>query len=75
MRPQRAVGPAGEAAEGPQGADRAGGAELFCERGYHRVGIDEIAAVVGISGPAVYRHFPNKYAMLAHATRDARPAP
>jgi AcrR family transcriptional regulator len=45
-------------------------AELFCERGYHGVGIDEIAAAVGISGPAVYRHFPNKYAVLVHATRE-----
>jgi AcrR family transcriptional regulator len=45
-------------------------AELFCERGYHGVGIDEIAEVVGITGPAVYRHFPTKYAMLVHATRD-----
>ncbi|CUU58041.1 DNA-binding transcriptional regulator, AcrR family [Parafrankia irregularis] len=45
-------------------------AELFCERGYHGVGIDEIAAVVGISGPAVYRHFPNKYAILLHASRE-----
>ncbi len=45
-------------------------AELFCERGYHLVGIDEIAAAVGISGPAVYRHFPNKYAILVHATRE-----
>ncbi len=46
------------------------GAELFCERGYHGVSVDEIAAAVGISGPAVYRHFPNKYAILVHATRD-----
>ncbi|MGW0434534.1 TetR/AcrR family transcriptional regulator [Micromonospora sp. NPDC003197] len=46
------------------------GAELFCERGYHGVSVDEIAAVVGISGPAVYRHFPNKYAILVHATRE-----
>ena len=45
-------------------------AELFCERGYHGVGIDDIAAVVGISGPAIYNHFPNKYAMLQHATRE-----
>jgi AcrR family transcriptional regulator len=45
-------------------------AELFCERGYHGVGIDEIAESVGITGPAVYRHFPNKYAMLVHATRE-----
>lgn len=46
------------------------GAELFCARGYHGVSVDEIAAVVGISGPAVYRHFPNKYAILVHATRE-----
>jgi AcrR family transcriptional regulator len=36
-------------------------AELFCARGYHGVSLDEIAAAVGISAPAVYRHFPNKY--------------
>ncbi|MFC7532268.1 TetR/AcrR family transcriptional regulator [Actinoplanes sp. GCM10030250] len=45
-------------------------AELFCERGYHGVSLDEIATAVGISGPAIYRHFPNKYAMLVHATRQ-----
>jgi AcrR family transcriptional regulator len=45
-------------------------AELFCERGYHLVGVDEIAAAVGISGPAVYRHFPTKYAILVHASRE-----
>ncbi|KHD75018.1 TetR family transcriptional regulator [Actinoplanes utahensis] len=44
-------------------------AEMFCERGYHGVSLDEIATAVGISGPAIYRHFPNKYAMLVHATR------
>jgi AcrR family transcriptional regulator len=45
-------------------------AELFCAHGYHGVGIDEIAASVGISGPAVYRHFPTKYAILVEATRN-----
>jgi AcrR family transcriptional regulator len=45
-------------------------AELFCAHGYHGVGIDEIAAAVGISGPAVYRHFPTKYAILVEATRN-----
>ncbi|WP_084700782.1 TetR/AcrR family transcriptional regulator [Cryptosporangium arvum] len=45
-------------------------AELFCARGYHGVGVDEIAGAVGITGPAIYRHFPNKYAMLVHATRE-----
>ncbi|MGL4304743.1 MAG: TetR/AcrR family transcriptional regulator [Mycobacteriaceae bacterium] len=42
----------------------------FNERGYHSVGVDEIAALVGVSGPAVYRHFPNKYALLLHAARS-----
>jgi AcrR family transcriptional regulator len=45
-------------------------AELFGERGYPAVGIDDIAAVVGISGPAIYRHFPTKYAILVHAGRE-----
>jgi AcrR family transcriptional regulator len=45
-------------------------AELFCEHGYHGVTVEQIAAVVGISGPAVYRHFPTKYAILVHATRE-----
>lgn len=39
----------------------------FSERGYHPVGVDEIAAELGISGPAIYRHFPNKYALLVAA--------
>ena len=43
---------------------------MFCARGYHGVGVDEIAGAVGITGPAIYRHFPNKYAMLVHATRE-----
>lgn len=42
-------------------------AEAFSERGYHGVSIDEIASAVGISGPALYRHFPNKYALFRHA--------
>ena len=42
-------------------------AEAFSERGYHAVGVDDIAAVVGISGPALYRHFPAKYALFTHA--------
>ena len=40
-------------------------AVLFAERGYHAVGIDDIGAAAGISGPGVYRHFPSKQALLA----------
>ena len=39
-------------------------AELFADRGFATVGIDEIGARVGVTGPAIYRHFPNKEALL-----------
>ncbi|WP_199432427.1 SACE_7040 family transcriptional regulator [Qaidamihabitans albus] len=39
-------------------------AELFAQHGFHGVGIDDIGAAVGISGPALYRHFRSKDAML-----------
>jgi AcrR family transcriptional regulator len=39
-------------------------AELFAARGFHGVGIDDIGAAVGISGPALYRHFRSKDAIL-----------
>ena len=40
-------------------------AGLFADRGFHSVGIDDIGAAAGISGPGVYRHFPSKSALLA----------
>jgi AcrR family transcriptional regulator len=44
----------------------------FSERGYHAVGMDDIAASVGITAAALYRHYPNKYALFVHcATRLA----
>ncbi|MET0296235.1 MAG: TetR/AcrR family transcriptional regulator [Microbacterium sp.] len=39
-------------------------ARLFAERGYSGVSLEEIGAAVGVSGPAVYRHFANKQALL-----------
>lgn len=36
----------------------------FAERGYSGVSLEEIGAAVGVSGPAVYRHFPGKQALL-----------
>jgi len=42
----------------------AAAAELFSERGFHAVGVDDIGRAAGISGPAVYRHFPSKVAIL-----------
>lgn len=41
-------------------------AQLFRARGYHGVGINDIAAEAGITGPALYRHFTDKQAILAH---------
>jgi AcrR family transcriptional regulator len=38
---------------------------VFGERGYHRASMEEIAAGVGITAAALYRHFPNKYALFA----------
>ena len=39
-------------------------ADLFAARGYHAVGIDDIGAAAGITGPGVYRHFASKQALL-----------
>jgi AcrR family transcriptional regulator len=40
-------------------------AALFAQRGFERVSLEDLGAAVGISGPAVYRHFANKQAVLA----------
>jgi AcrR family transcriptional regulator len=40
-------------------------ARMFAEYGYHGVSIEDLGAAVGISGPAVYRHFSSKDALLA----------
>lgn len=42
----------------------AAAASLFAERGFASVRLEDLGAAVGISGPAVYRHFPNKEAVL-----------
>ncbi|GAA2457730.1 TetR/AcrR family transcriptional regulator [Agromyces soli] len=46
-------------------------AALFAARGYAGVTLDELGAAVGVSGPAVYRHFPGKGAVLAAILVDA----
>ncbi|MBF6340330.1 TetR/AcrR family transcriptional regulator [Nocardia abscessus] len=40
------------------------GARLIADRGFLGMRLDDLGAAVGISGPAVYRHFPNKEALL-----------
>lgn len=39
-------------------------AVLFAERGFSGVSLEDIGAAVGVSGPAVYRHFAGKQALL-----------
>lgn len=39
-------------------------ARLFADRGFAGVSLEEVGAAVGITGPAVYRHFPSKQALL-----------
>jgi AcrR family transcriptional regulator len=39
-------------------------ARLMADRGYHGVSINDIGAAAGVSGPAVYKHFPSKQAIL-----------
>ncbi len=38
--------------------------DLFAERGYAEVSIDDIGAAVGIAGPSVYNHFASKQDIL-----------
>jgi AcrR family transcriptional regulator len=39
-------------------------AALFAERGFHAVSIDDVGAAAGVRGPALYRHFAGKNALL-----------
>jgi AcrR family transcriptional regulator len=39
-------------------------AGLVARRGYHAVGMADIGAAAGVTGPAVYRHFESKSAVL-----------
>ncbi|GAA4584504.1 TetR/AcrR family transcriptional regulator [Planotetraspora phitsanulokensis] len=45
-------------------------ATLFAARGYHGVSIEDIGSAVGISGPALYRHFSGKEALLREMLLD-----
>ena len=40
-------------------------AQLFASRGFDGVSIEDLGSSVGVSGPAVYRHFASKQAVLA----------
>jgi len=47
---------------------------LFREQGFHAVGIDDIGAAAGITGPGVYRHFSAKEELLIAALDEAAAA-
>ena len=56
----------------------AAAAHHFAERGFNGVSIEDLGTAVGMSGPAVYRHFESKQALLAaigYIGRRADPAP
>jgi AcrR family transcriptional regulator len=40
-------------------------ADLFAERGFHGVSIADLGAACGFSGPALYKHFRSKQAILS----------
>lgn len=46
-------------------------ASRFHLLGYHQVSLSDVAADVGLTGPAVYRHFPSKQALLAGAAENS----
>jgi AcrR family transcriptional regulator len=45
-------------------------AQLFAERGFAGVTVDDIGAAAGVSGPALYHHFDSKEAMLSEMLID-----
>lgn len=60
-----ATTPRGRAKADRREALLAAAAALFAEHGFARVSLEDLGAAVGISGPAVYRHFDSKQAVLA----------
>ena len=53
--------------EAPSRRDQilASAAELFAARGFHGVSVSDLGAACGITGPALYKHFASKDAVLA----------
>lgn len=45
-------------------------ARLFAERGFRGTSVSDIGAACGLSGPAVYKHFASKDALLARLLVD-----
>ncbi|HEY5880620.1 MAG TPA: DUF2087 domain-containing protein [Nakamurella sp.] len=58
-----------QSAPSPRGAARreailTAAAQLIADRGYAAVGMDDIGAAAGVTGPAIYRHFGAKASVL-----------
>jgi AcrR family transcriptional regulator len=52
----------------------AAAARLFADRGFDGVSMEELGAAAGVSGPAVYRHFEGKQAVLGAVLLDVSAA-
>lgn len=55
----------GKAKENRRQALLSAAASLFALNGFNRVSLEDLGAAAGVSGPAVYRHFSGKQAVLA----------
>jgi AcrR family transcriptional regulator len=66
VRPADTSPPLGPPPRPPQRRDQilSAATDLFREHGFRGIGINEIGAAAGVTGPAVYRHFANKHALL-----------
>jgi AcrR family transcriptional regulator len=74
--PEAAVSGPGDAATGVATRSRreqllSAAAELFHQRGFHAVSMEDIGAAAGIAGPSVYKHFPSKAGLLCAIARRA----
>src|SRR6476660_2689370 len=54
----------GKAKENRRQALLTAAASLFALNGFNRVSLEDLGAAAGVSGPAVYRHFSGKQAVL-----------
>jgi len=64
LAPQRAAPAASARGAARREAILTAAAQLFAERGYAAVGMDDIGAAAGVTGPAIYRHFGAKATVL-----------
>ena len=49
----------------------AGALDLFADRGYSGVGVEELAASAGVTKPTLYHYFGNKQGVLKLSSRNA----